>query len=261
VTPGVFQPRIGYPDPSISNAFVTKLNSAGNGLIFSSYLGGPWCYGYRSSCFGVFGADEAIDAATSVAIDKAGFVYVGGYVTSGHFPVVDSFESVDPEFDDRHMPMIAKIAPAGDRLVFSAVLGSKVQDGTVSQVAPDGNGGVLAAGSLPYAYFPLTAGAVLGSGNSFLFKADATLFPTAVSSSVNPANLTQSIVLTASAQNPNPGGVVTFKDGANVLGTASVSNGTASLIVTLTPGVHRIFATNSADGRVSQPYFQLVGAR
>jgi hypothetical protein len=45
------------------------------------------------------------------------------------------------------------------------------------------------------------------------------------------------------------------------LGTASVSNGTASLIVTLTPGVHRIFATNSADGRVSQPYFQLVGAR
>ena len=49
--------------------------------------------------------------------------------------------------------------------------------------------------------------------------------------------------------------------GALTLGAASTDNGAASLTVTLAPGIHRITASNSADGKVSPPYFQIVGAQ
>ena len=49
------------------------------------------------------------------------------------------------------------------------------------------------------------------------------------------------------------GGTVTFKDGADCSARASVVDGAASLGVTLAPGVHRITAMNSADGKVSPP--------
>jgi hypothetical protein len=262
VTPGVFQPRIGYADNIISNGFVTKLNSAGSGLVYSSYLGGRWCFtAIDYSCFGFFGVDEGIDVLTSVTIDALGYVYVGGYATSTEFPLVDSMETVDPKGDNWHVPLIAKVAPAGDHLVYAAVLGPKSQDANVSQIAFDGSGGVVAVGNTPYEYFPLTAGTLLGSGTAYLFKVGTGIFPTTVSSSINPASPAQPIALTANTLNPSPGGVVTFKDGASVLGTASVSNGTASLNVTLAPGVHRITATNSTDGKTSQPYFQFVGAQ
>jgi hypothetical protein len=262
VTPGVFQSRIGYVDPAISNAFVTKLNSAGSRLVYSSYLGGRWCFTATDhSCLGFFGPDEGIDVLTNVAIDALGYVYVGGYATSTEFPLVDSMQTVNPDGDDWHVPLFAKVAPGGDHLVYAAVLGPKVQDGKVSQIALDASGGMVVVGSTPYGYFPLTAGALLGSGSTFIFKVSTGNFPTTVSSSMNPASPAQPIALTANTLNPSPGGVVTFKDGASVLGTASVSNGTASLSVTLAPGVHRISATNSTDGKTSQPYFQFVGAQ
>ena len=42
VTAGAFQRTIGYPDPAVSNAFISKLDNAGNALVYSSYLGRPW---------------------------------------------------------------------------------------------------------------------------------------------------------------------------------------------------------------------------
>jgi hypothetical protein len=262
VTPGVFQPRIGYVNPAISNAFVTKLNSGGNGLVYSSYLGGKWCLTATvNSCLGFFGTDEGIDVLASVAIDALGYAYVGGYATSTEFPLVDSMEAVSPDGDSWHVPLIAKVAPAGDRLVYAAVLGLKAQDVKVSQIAQDGSGNLVVVGNAPSEYFPLTTGALLGSGSAFIFKVNAGNFPITVSSSINPASPAQLIALTATTLSPSPGGVVTFKDGGNVLGTAGVSNGTASLNVSLAPGVHRISATSSIDGRVSQPFFQFVGAQ
>ena len=262
VTPGAFQLRKGYQDSIIINAFVTKLNSAGNGLIYSSYLGGPWCFSPTVySCFGFFGVDEGIDVATSVAVDAAGYVYVGGYATSTQFPLVDAFESVDPAGDDWHVPMVAKIAPGGDRVIFATVLGTKSQDAGLSQIVADTNGGAIAVGSVPYQpLFPLTPGAVLGNG-SYMFKVAAGIYSTNIQSSLNPAGSAQPVTLTAYVSHPSPAGIVTFKEGATSLGTATVSNGTAAVSVTLPPGVHRITATNSADGKVSPAYFQIVSGQ
>jgi Beta-propeller repeat len=263
VTPGAFQTRKGYQDQIIINAFVTKLNSTGSGLVYSSYLGGPWCFSPTVySCFSFFGVDEGIDVATSVAVDAAGYAYVGGYATSTQFPLVDSLESVDPMGDGWHVPLVAKVAPGGDRVIFATVLGTKSQDAGLSQIAADSNGGAVAVGSTPYEpLFPLTPGAVLGKGSSYMFKVATGIYPTTVQSSPNPVGAAQPVTLTAYVSNPSPAGVVTFKEGTSTVGTAPVINGAAVLSVTLPPGVHRLTATNSADGKVSAAYFQIVNGQ
>jgi len=68
------------------------------------------------------------------------------------------------------------------------------------------------------------------------------------------------VIFTAQVANP-ASGVVTFKDGATTLGSAAVDNGSAALSTTLAPGIHRITATNSADGKVSPPLFQAVSGQ
>jgi len=258
-TTGVFQPVIGYPDPAISNAFVTKLDSAGSGLVYSSYLGGKWCLTATVRfCSSFFGPDEGIDVGTSIAVDAMGYAYVGGYATSTEFPLVDSMQKVTAMGEGWHVPLVAKVAPAGDRLVYAAVLGTKVQDGTVGQVAIDGAGGAVVVGETPDAPFPLTPGAVLGSGSGFVFKLTNGKYPTTVQASANPVGRGQAVTLNATVLTPTPGGVVTFSDGPSALGSAVALAGMASLSVTLAPGVHRITATNSADGLVSPPHFQIV---
>jgi hypothetical protein len=261
VTPGAFQRTIGYPDPAISNAFITKLDATGNGLRYSSYLGGKWCFApgvYQ--CFGLFRPDEGIDAGTAVAVDAAGYAYIGGYVTSTLFPLVDSIQpTVTPaDADVWHVPLVAKVTPDGDRLVYATVLGVKGFDTTFGALALDGAGGVVAAGSATSVYFPLTPGAILGEGSGFLFRLTQGNVATTVSSTINPANAAQAISLVATTLNPAPTATITFKAGEAILGTAPVTGGRATLTMTLEPGVHRITATNNADNLASPPYFQLV---
>jgi len=78
---------------------------------------------------------------------------------------------------------------------------------------------------------------------------------------VNPAATEQSLVLSADVDAASPGGTVTFKDGTYVLGVVPVIDGGASLGVLLAPGVHRITAVSSVDGKVSPPLFQIVSGR
>jgi hypothetical protein len=63
------------PDQPGSDGFVTKLNGAGNELVFSTYLGG--------------GAE---DESRGIAIDKNGNVYVTGMTASADFPIVNSYQ-------------------------------------------------------------------------------------------------------------------------------------------------------------------------
>ena len=54
------------------DAFVTALNSAGAGLLYSTYLGGP---------------DE--DQAYAIALDSKGDAFVAGETLSANFPIQD----------------------------------------------------------------------------------------------------------------------------------------------------------------------------
>lgn len=78
VTPDAFQSSFTKLSGDSQEAFLTKLNPSGSGLIYSSYLGG-----------------NGDDVATSVAIDQTGDAYVAGYTGSPNFPVAGAaFQSV-----------------------------------------------------------------------------------------------------------------------------------------------------------------------
>ncbi len=65
------------------DVFVTSVNSAGNGLVFSTYLGGAG------------GTSGLPETGSGVAVDGSGSVYVTGTTSSSNFPVtVGSFETV-----------------------------------------------------------------------------------------------------------------------------------------------------------------------
>jgi hypothetical protein len=89
-----------------------------------------------------------------------------------------------------------------------------------------------------------------GTGNT----ATATLTVTSSTTSTtlasdhNPSIVGQTVTLTATVAGFNPGGSVTFKDGATVLGTAPLAGGTATLgVSSLTQGTHTISANYSGD--------------
>ena len=64
--------------PSGTDAFVTKINAAGNGLIYSTFIGGP----INPSSFANVNAQ-----AFGVAVDASGNAYVTGSTTSLDFPI------------------------------------------------------------------------------------------------------------------------------------------------------------------------------
>ncbi len=128
------------------DAFVAKLNPAGNALLYSTLLGG-------------FG-DEV---AYGIAIDGAGNAYVAGLTVSNNFPATAtafrrptgtlSAASVSDGF-------VTKLNPNGTALVYSTVLvGSATADTTAYGIAVDSGGSVYVGGVTSATNFPATAGA------------------------------------------------------------------------------------------------------
>jgi len=65
-----------------SDAFVTKLSSAGNSLIYSTHLGGGGDYGH------------------DIAVDGSGYAYVTGYTASPNFPTLNPYQATFHGGDD-----------------------------------------------------------------------------------------------------------------------------------------------------------------
>jgi hypothetical protein len=85
------------------NAFVTKLNPAGNGLIYSTYLGG-----------------SNSDTATGIALDTNDDAIITGYTTSTNFPTV---HAAQPVYGGNGDGFVAKLSADGSALVYSTFLG------------------------------------------------------------------------------------------------------------------------------------------
>jgi hypothetical protein len=139
------------------DAFVTKLNASGSGLLFSTYLGGS------------FG-----DSGTGIAVDAAGNIYVAGETSSKNFPTVNAFQSAPTPTDNCFNGFVAKINPATPSYVFSTYLGGSTCD-TAYAIALDGAADVYIAGQTTSPDFP-TANALqptIGdpfSGDAFVTK-------------------------------------------------------------------------------------------
>ncbi|MFH0809002.1 MAG: SBBP repeat-containing protein [Pseudomonadota bacterium] len=91
-----------------TKGFVTKLNAAGDDLVYSTYLGG-----------------SVQNAATGIALDAVGCAYVTGNTVDADFPTQNAF---DNSYNGASDVFVTKLNAAGDGLVYSTYLG-----GTSSQ--------------------------------------------------------------------------------------------------------------------------------
>jgi hypothetical protein len=152
-TPGAFQTVSG----GSSEAFVTKLNSTGTALVYSTFLGG-----------------SGFDAASKIAIDSAGNAYVTGEAGPG-FPVTPgAFQTSSNGFREA---FVTKLNATGTALVYSTYLGGSNTD--VGQgIAVDLAGNAYVTGDSDSLNFPTTAGAfqtVKAAGlDAFVTKLSAT---------------------------------------------------------------------------------------
>ncbi|WP_332760930.1 DUF7948 domain-containing protein [Pseudarthrobacter sp.] len=144
------------------DAFVTKLNLAGTGLVYSTYVGGS---GFE------FGT-----ATTRIAIDGTGSAYVTGQTGSTDFPTTAG--AFDTSLGGPNDAYVTKLNAAGTGLDYSTYLGGSGSEAG-SGVAVDASGSASVTGQTFSADFPTTAGAFDttfngGSGDAFVTKLSPT---------------------------------------------------------------------------------------
>lgn len=122
-----------YSSKSLAyNAFVTKLNAAGNALIFSTYLGG-----------------DTDDQANGIAVDSSGSAYITGGTTSSNFPTTPGVIQGGPNPHGNGLYFLTKMSASG-ALVYSTFLNTGDLDGLsgVPQgVAVDASGNAYVTGN------------------------------------------------------------------------------------------------------------------
>jgi hypothetical protein len=125
-----------------SDAFVTKLNTNGSALVYSTYLGGS-----QTENVGAFYTDPI----GSVAVDLTGNAYVTGVTYSSDFPVTNAFQA--SKSNVYNTVFVAMYTPAG-ALVHSSYLGGSTWE-TGNAIAVDLNGDVYVGGSTASYDFPI----------------------------------------------------------------------------------------------------------
>ena len=145
VTPGAFQTtNVG------KRAFVTKLNSTGTALVYSTYLGG----------------NGGIDSnhVNAIAVDASGSAYVAGVTNSSTFPTTPgAFQTSNNT--PTHTAFVAKLHPDGSSLDYATYLGGSGQD-EAKGIALGAHGNAYVAGFTSSKDFPVTSGAFQNKQNS-----------------------------------------------------------------------------------------------
>jgi Beta-propeller repeat len=156
-TQGPFQAAMAGP----TDAFVTKLNAAGNALVYSSYLGG---------------SDN--DNGGGIAIDSAGSAYLTGRTASLNFPTQGPFQAANAGPTDA---FVTKLNAAGNALIYSSYLGGSDPDGGEA-IAVDSAGSAYLTGSTSSTNFPTQSPfqAAYGGGGEDAFLTKIAAAPTAV---------------------------------------------------------------------------------
>jgi len=165
------------------DAFITKLNAAGNRLSYSTYLGGPNAHGFRTNS----------NVGRGIVVDREGSAYVAGFTFSDEFPLkraaqadfnhgnINGFDCLRfflaPTAEDA---FITKLNPEGSGLIYSTYLGG-IGVEEANGIAVDSSGSAYVVGTTCSFDFPgMVTGNQIGvacfltklsaSGNSFVYS-------------------------------------------------------------------------------------------
>jgi hypothetical protein len=197
VTSGALQTTNKGGPNQVPNCFITKLNTTGTALVYSTYLGGSGLAA-DAGTINVGGDPTGGDGCFSLAIDSAGDAYVAGETWSKDFPTTaGTLQTINKSTVASANGFVAKLNPAGSALVYSTYLGGSKSDG-VGGIAVDSTGDVYVDGAAGSSDFPVTANAFQstnkasanGYSNAFAAKMNATgttlIYSTLIGGSGNP---------------------------------------------------------------------------
>jgi len=122
-------------NPGYASGFVTKLDSSGNSLIFSTYLGGG-----------------GNDAGCAIAVDGSQCPYVTGATGSSAFPTLNAFQPVHGGGNDD--AFLTKFHSDGASLLYSTYLGGDGHDDGGYALAVDSGGCAYVTGECDSEDFP-----------------------------------------------------------------------------------------------------------
>jgi hypothetical protein len=219
-TTGVYQAT--HPASGYDAAFVTKLNQAGSGLVYSTYLGGN-----RDD----YGYGIAVDSTT-------GNAYVTGYTESSNFPTVYPIDQTVLEAGSSttysgsslgggRNAFVAELNSGATNLVYSTYLGGNLADIGYG-IALDSSGNAYVTGKTASANFPiinpLTDQQVLENGSSTTYTGsslatsatDAFVAELSFNTSTNILSLVYSTYLGVSSDTTNVGTGIAVDSSGNV---------------------------------------------
>jgi hypothetical protein len=161
-TPGAFQES--WPGGLYGiSGYVSKMNSTGTELVWSTYLGGTWD-----------------DRVWGIALDAARAVYVAGTTESPDFPVsASAFQTTI----DGTEGFVAKLLPGGTDLAWASIVGATGFAGgtSITDLKVDSGGNPLLLGAAnepdfpvtPDAFQPFFIGPLPSSSDALLCRLDA----------------------------------------------------------------------------------------
>lgn len=129
---------------SCDEAFVTKINSAGNAIVYSSYLGG----------------DGGQNVANRIAVSSSGLAWVTGVTQAPNFPVQGQY--FQSNLHGTQNAFVSEVNADGSQLLFSSYLGGNSLD-AADGIALDASGNAYVTGGTVSPDFPTTSNAYLPS--------------------------------------------------------------------------------------------------
>ena len=122
-----------------TDIFVTKWNTAGTGIVYSTYIGG-----------------SNRDVPLSIVVDAAGNAYITGYTYSANFPITSG--ALRTSFSGESKAFVLKLNPSGSGLIYSTFLGGSGND-YATGIAVDSTGQAYISGYTASIDFPVSSSA------------------------------------------------------------------------------------------------------
>ncbi len=158
VTPGTFDPTYnGFG----ADTFVTKINTSGSAIIYSTFLGG-----------------DGDEEARGIAVNAAGNVFITGYTAINTVAFPTTVGSFDTTYNGDLDAFITKLNPNGSALVYSTFIGGTDSDDAKDiAIDPSGNACITGVTSSGTENFPTTLDAwdefYNGGRDAFVTKINA----------------------------------------------------------------------------------------